>query len=167
MPLNPNQIEFRLSGGPTNSNALASIGGEKSSTAISGNAAVVFDKVASVESTAGDQEYRILYVHNAHPTLTLENAVAWLSANTASASTTIAIGAGASAINGTEPALANESAAPPGVTFSAAATLGAAVALGNIPPGQSKAIALRRTVTAGAGASNDAAEIRIEGGYTE
>ena len=74
-------IIYRLSGGAANSDPAASLGGAKSSTAwVSG----IFDDVSSAEASAGDIEYRCLYVKNAHATLTLYSATVWISTNTPS-----------------------------------------------------------------------------------
>jgi hypothetical protein len=103
-----------------------------------------------------------MYVHNAHATLAMQNAVIWVLTNTPSASTTIDIGLGTAAINATEQTIANESTAPAGVTFSAPSTFGTALAIGNIPAGQHKAVWLRRTITAAAPAvSGDSVNWRV------
>lgn len=81
------------------------------------------------------------------------NAVVFVSANTPLAGSTIDIGVGTAAINGTEQTVANESTAPVGVSFSAPASAAAGLALGTIPLGQHIAIWLRRTITAGSGSS--------------
>jgi hypothetical protein len=88
-----------------------------------------------------------VYIHNNY-TSEMLNSVVWISANTASATTTLAIGLGTSAVNGTEQTVANESTAPVGVTFSEPASQGAGIALGTIPAGQHRAIWLRRTINA-------------------
>lgn len=110
----------------------------------------LWDVVSSQESNDGDTEYRCIYVVNNHGSLTLQNAKVWISSNTSSSSTEIQIGLGVSAINGTETAVGNEGTAPGGVTFSLAASEGAALSIGNIPAGQHKAIWIRRVVTAAA-----------------
>ncbi len=80
------------------------------------------------------------------------------------ATPTADIGLGSSAVNGTEQTIANEGTAPTSVTFSAPATKGAGLSIGNIPAGQHKAIWVRRTITAGAAANNlDNVVIRVEG----
>ena len=81
------------------------------------------------------------------------NAVVYVSANTPLAGTTIDIGVGTAAINGTEQTIANEATAPTSVTFSAPTTAGTGLSLGTIPAGQHIAIWIRRTVTAGSGSS--------------
>lgn len=157
-------IDFRLSGGASNSDVNASLGGAKSSVEIvDATVQNLFDNVSGAESEAGDTEYRCFYVHNSHATLSMQNAVAWIQTNTPSTSTTVDIGAGTAAINATEQTVANESTAPTGVTFVAAANEGAAISLGTIPAGQHKAIWIRRTVSASAAAyDNDGATIRIK-----
>ena len=161
MPIQSTDIVLRLSGGASNAVPAASLGGAKSSVAAGTN---IFDNVTGAEAAAGDVEYRCVYVHNAHATLPLDNAVAWLTANTPSASTDIALGLGSSALNATEQTVADEQTAPAGVTFSAAASKGAGIALGSIPAGQSRAIWYRRTVSAGAAAvASDTFNVRVEG----
>ena len=160
MAIQSTDIRFRLSGGASNAVPLASLGGVKSSVDAS---STLFDDVSSAEATAGDVEYRCVYVHNAHASLPLVGAVLWVPANTPSGSTTVDVGVGTSAMNGTEQAVANEGAAPSGVTFAAAASQAAGVALGDIPAGQSRAVWLRRTIDAGAGAANDTFTIRVTG----
>lgn len=161
MPIASTDIKFRLSGGAGNAAPAASLGGVKSSTDAVGS--TIFDAVSGAESSAGDVEYRCEYVHNAHPSLALENAVAFMQANTPSATTTVEIGIGTSAINGIEQTVADESTAPAGVTFVAAASKAAGIALGSIPAGQHRAIWLRRTVVAGTAAASDTFTVRAEG----
>lgn len=160
MPIVSTDIKYRLSGGSSNTDPTASLGGVKSTTDASTN---LLDTVSSAEAAAGDVEYRCEYIHNAHATLTLEAAKVWVQANTPSADTTIEIGLGTSAVNATEQTIANESTAPSGVTFVAAVNEAGAVALGDIPAGQHRAIWIKRTVTAAAAASNDTATLRVKG----
>ena len=161
MPISSTDIQYRLSGGASNAVHDASLGGAKSSNQVGAN---LFDTVIGDEAAAGDIEYRCVYAHNAHGSLTLENAVVWIDANTPSPDTTIAIGLGTAAINATEQTVANESTAPTSVTFSTPTNKGAGLAIGNLPAGQHKAIWLRRTITAGAAAVNsDTFSIRVAG----
>lgn len=160
MPIVSADIKYRLSGGGGNADPALSLGGAKSSTEAGSN---LLDAVSSAEALAGDVEYRCFYVHNAHATLTLENAVAWIEANTPSADTTLDIGLGTSAVNATEQTIADENTAPTGITFVAAVNEAGAVALGNIPAGQHRAVWVRRTVNAGAAASNDTATLTVKG----
>lgn len=159
MPIVSSDIKFRLSGGAANADQNASLGGAKSSTEAS---ASLFDNVDSSEAAAGDIEYRCFYVHNAHATLTMLNAKAWIQTNTPSGDTALAMGLGTSALNGTEQTVAGEGNAPAGVTFSAAADEAGSIALGDIAPGGHRAVWVRRTVTAAAAAFSDSATLRVK-----
>lgn len=164
MPITSTDIKFRLSGGASNTDPNAALGGAKSSTEIGTGLHNLFDLVGSAETTSGDTEYRCFYVHNAHATLSLDNAVVYIQSNTPSGDTSVEIAVGSSAVNGTEQTIANESTAPTGVTFSSAANLGAALALGNIPAGQHRAVWVKRIVNAGAAAYNDdQVTLRVQG----
>lgn len=157
MPVIDTDIQLRLSGGAANSNANASLGGAKSSTQAP---AGLFDTVDSTESTAGDTEYRCVYVHNNSGTNSLDNPVMWIVSETPNY---IDIGVGTSAVNGTEQTVANENTAPSGVTFSSPTSKGTGLALGSIPAGQHKAVWIRRTVPAAAGAAAGSFSVRVEG----
>lgn len=116
----------------------------------------LWDVVSSAESSAGDTEYRCIYVKNTNTnSLTLQNAKVWIQTQTPSADTSVEIGLGTSAVNGTEQTVTNESTAPSGVTFGTAAGEGNALSIGNIPAGQHKAIWIKRIVGAAATAAND------------
>jgi hypothetical protein len=161
MPIVSTDIHYRLSGGAANTVHDASLGGAKSSTQVGAN---IFDTVTGDEAAAGDVEYRCIYIHNNHGSLTLENAVVWIDANTPSPDTVVAIGLGTAAINGTEQTVANESTAPTSVTFSTPANKAGGLAIGNLPAGQHKSLWIRRTVSAAAAAVNsDTFSIRTAG----
>jgi hypothetical protein len=151
MPITSGEIEYRLSGGAANSDVNASLGGAKSSVAVTDNTDNnLFDDVTGAEHTAGDVEYRCIYVHNADGALTLTSAVVWIQSDTSGADSDLSIAVGTAAVNGTEQTVANESTAPSGVSWSDAATSRATgLALGNLPPGEHKAVWIRRTISAG------------------
>jgi hypothetical protein len=158
MPIISTEINYRLSGGGANASAAASLGGAKSSTAVP---TALFDDVSSDESAAGDTGYRCIYVHNVNATLSLQNAVLWITNNTTG--NRISVGAGTSAINATEQTVADENTAPAGVTFSQPTSKGSGIALGTIPAGQHKAVWVRRAIAAASAASNDTYTLRVEG----
>lgn len=167
MPLITGDFVTRLSGGAGNASGNASLGGAKSANAASASIDALFDQVASAEAAAGRVEYRCIYLHNSNATSTMLSAVVWVAGNTPSAGTTLDIGVGTAAVNGTEQTVADETTAPVGVAFSAPSTQGAGLALGDIPAGQHRAIWLRRTVTAGAGAiANDTWSLGYGADYT-
>ncbi len=87
-------------------------------------------------------------------TLTMQAAKIWISSNTPSTDTSVEIALGSSAVNGTETSVANENTAPSGPTFSAPASEGAALSIGDIPAGQHKAVWIKRIVNTGAAAYN-------------
>jgi hypothetical protein len=151
VPIAASDIKYRLSGGAGNADPNASLGGAKSSTEITDNVDNnLFDDVSGAEHAAGDIEYRCYYIHNGHGSLTLTGALAWIQSDTSGAESDISIGVGSAAVNGTEQTIANESTAPADVTFSdAAVSRATGLALGDLPPGQHKAVWVRRTITAG------------------
>lgn len=151
MPIASSDIKYRLSGGGSNSDPNAALGGAKSSTEVVDNTDNnLFDDVSGAEHTAGRVEYRCIYVHNAHGSLTLTSAVVWIQSDTSGADSDISIAVGTAAVNGTEQTIASETAAPSGVSWSDAATSRATgLALGDLPAGQHKAVWIRRTITAG------------------
>lgn len=151
MPIASSDIQYRLSGGASNTDPNASLGGAKSSTQVTDNTDNnLFDDVTGAEHTAGDIEYRAIYVHNAHGSLTLTSAVVWINSDTTGADSDLSIAVGTAAVNGTEQTVANESTAPSGVTWSdAAVSRATGLSLGDLPTGQHKAVWLRRTITAG------------------
>lgn len=161
MAIASGDIVFRHSGGSANSDPLLSLGGAKSSFSA---AATIFDKVDGDESDVGDVEFRCIYVRNNHGSLTLRNAVAWVSSDTPQEKTRIELGLGSSLLNEVEQTVATEGSAPAGVAFLPAATKSGGIALGNIPPGQTRAVWLRRTVLAAtAAAADDPFTIIVEG----
>lgn len=151
MSIASSDIKYRLSGGAANANVDASLGGAKSSVEVVDNTDNnLFDDVSGDEHTAGDVEYRCIYIHNGHGSLTLTGAKAWISSDTSGADSDLSIAVGTAAVNATEQTVADESTAPTGVSWSdAAVSRATGLSLGDIPFGQHKAIWLRRTITAG------------------
>lgn len=166
MPILSTDIQTRLSGGAANANVNASLGGAKSSVAVVNNTLHnLFDVVAAAESAAGDTEYRCIYIHNAHATLTFLSPKLWIQSNTPSADTDAAIAVAAAGLNGTAELLGNESTAPTGgEVFTAPSSEGTAIALPDIPAGQHIGIYIRRTVNVGSAAyNNDGMTLRVKG----
>ena len=165
MAITAGDIDFHLSGGAGNADPDAALGGVISATQLT-DASLhnLFDIVSSAEASAGDTEYRCIYVKNAHGSLALENAVVWIQTQTPSADTSVEIALAGEGVNGTAETVANESTAPVGETFSAPGDVGSALAIGNIPAGQHQAIWIKRIVGAAATAYNsDSVVIRVQG----
>lgn len=170
MPIISTDILLRLSGGASNTSPILALGGAMSTVSggivTPGAANNVWDDVNAAEAAAGDIEYRCLYVHNNHGSLTLQTSVLWIDSLTSSSDTEFDIGLDPAAIGSTATCTsANENTAPTGgtVTFSRPTTKGAGLAIGDIPAGSKKAFWIKRTVTAGAAAANDTGSVRVEG----
>lgn len=130
----------------------------------------LFDDVSGDENAANDVEYRCIFVHNAHASLTWTDVVAWLSAEVAGgAAMAIAIDdlpdSAIAASDAQADLVANESTAPgAGVgAFSAPVTKGTGLALGDIAAGYCRAIWVKRTAANTVAVDNDGATIRCEG----
>lgn len=153
-------IVYRLSGGGSNTDPLLSIGGTKSSTAVGSD---IFDDVLSAEAAAGDTEYRCIYVHNGHGSLTYTDAKVWIQTNTPSGDTSVEIALGNAAMNATETAVADEDTAPSGPSFSSPSSYAGGIALGDIPAGQHRAIWVKRIVNSAAAVYADSFTLRVQG----
>jgi hypothetical protein len=177
MPIASSDILFKLSiktGTAGNQSAQpdpnASLGKYISTTQLTDNTLNnLFDNISGDENAASTVDYRCIFVHNAHASLTLQGTKVWLSAEVAGgANTAIAIdNAAASAIGGSTAqadSIATETTAPTTVgTFSSPTTKGAGLTLGDIGPGQCRAIWVKRTATNSSALNNDGVTIRSEG----
>jgi hypothetical protein len=128
----------------------------------------LFDLITGDENAASDVEYRCIFVHNNHGTLTWENVVVWLSAEVAggavaaiSVDTTAASAVGSASAQAKE--VVDESTAPATQTFTAPTTKGTGLSIGNLTAGQVRAIWIRRTAANTSALNNDGVTIRCEG----
>jgi hypothetical protein len=131
--------------------AAGSLGKYITTTQVPAGANGIFDDISAAENAASTVDYRCIFVHNAHASITAFNVAVFLSAEVAGgASIALAVDsiaasalASASAQSAT---IANETTAPSGVgAFSSPTTAGAGLSLGNLTPGQVKAFWVRRT----------------------
>lgn len=161
-------LVFRLTGGASNSDPNASLGGVMSSNAISGTALNnLFDNVTPAEASAGATEYRMIDVYNSGDAAA-ESVELYCSSNTTSTSSTLHLGYDATANShaaGTSlETLANETTAPasPVITF-ADRTSGSKLALPNIAASQAVRVCVKRIITAGAtNTANDTATLAVD-----
>ena len=158
-------IKYYLSGGATgagNTNPDVSLGGVITSTLAGTN---IFDNVTSTEATAGDVEYRCIFVKNTNATSdTLYSAKVWVVTNTPSGDTEVKIALAGEGASATTEIVANEGAAPVGESFAVCATEGAGLSLGNLVAGAYYGVWIQRTVTLGASAyANDGFTLRVKG----
>lgn len=159
-------LEFYLTGGASNSDPDVSLGGAVSSTAITDSTDNnLFDDVSGSEASAGDTEYRCFAVQNDHGSDTLENSKLWFTSNTTSGDDTLDIALAAAGLNSNPETLSDESTAPSGgETFSAPASKGAGLSVGDVPFGQFYGIFIRRIVSAAASAVDaNSAALKWEG----
>ncbi len=122
------------------------------------------------ENAASDVEYRCIFVHNAHATLTWQSVVVWIASEiSGGANYAIAIDDLAASPIGQASAqadvIADESTAPgTGVgAFGSPTTKGTGLSLGNIAAGSCRAIWLKRTAAASAALNDDGATLQVEG----
>ena len=115
----------------------------------------LFDQVSGTESSAGDTEYRCVYVLNNHGSLTSQNTHVYISSQTSSGDTSLDIALAGEGLNATMETIGNENTAPSGETFSNPSTYAGGLDMGNIPNGQRYGLWVRRTVNAAAAAMND------------
>ena len=152
-------VDTFLSGGASNSDPNASLGGIRSTTTEL-NPVVseenLFANVDGDEASAGSVKFRGLYYENGHASLTLEATTIWISTTTPSTDTVIAMALADEGLNATmEGPLANEDTVPATVSFTSPATKAGGLVMGNVPTLQHFGFWIRRTVTAAASAFND------------
>lgn len=143
-------LKCLLSGGASNSDPNASLGGIISSTEVVDNTLHnLFDEVTGDEHTAGETNYRCIYFKN-NSAETAYNAKLWIESNSTGAESSITIGLDLAGLDGTADTIANEDTAPsPAVTFSTADGQSNALQLGDVPAGQVYGIWIKRVIIAG------------------
>lgn len=156
-------------GNTTASAQATSLGDQISTTQITDNVLNnVFDDVSGDDNAGSVVDYRCVFVHNNHGSLTYQGVKLWMASEVAGG-TSFSIGvdpaaASALASGATQAAtIANELSAPAGVTFTAPTTKGAGVTIGDLAPGQVRAFWIRRTAANTAALNNDGATFRVEG----
>lgn len=159
MTILESEIHIRLSGGSvgaSNTDPDQSLGDVITTTDLVDNTAEnLFDHTSGAESTAGDVEYRCLYVFMDNDTLTYQGAKLWIDSETNHANANIKIALDLAGLDATADLVANENTAPsPALTFVEANGEGNALSLGNMPPNNKYAFWVERTITAGCLAKN-------------
>lgn len=172
MPIVSTDIQFRLStksgsaGDTTTSTPSASLGKYVSTTQMATGANNLFDNISGSENIAQATDYRCVFVLNNHATLTLEASNIYVTNVAGGADVTIGIDPAAASAKGSATAqatsIASESAAPSGVTFSAPAQ-GSELVLGDIGPGQVRAVWVKRTATNSAAINADGITLHVSG----
>lgn len=175
MPISASDIKVKHSvktgaaGNSTAGTPSGSLGKYISTTELTDNSLHnLFDVISGDENAASDVEYRCIFIHNSHATISFDNVVIYMLSETASgASAALGIDPTAASAIGSAGAqaveIANEGVAPAGVVFTVSDEVGEALSLGTIPAGQCKALWIRRTAANTAGMSSDGVVLRIQG----
>lgn len=147
-----------------------SLGKYASTTAWAGGSANdLFDDITGAENAASTVDYRALAILNNNTANPLQNAVVYISAETAGgASIALAVDNIATSAKASASAqlaeIATETTAPSGVSaFSSPTTAGTGLALGSIPVANVKGVWVRRTAANTAALSNDGVTIAVTG----
>lgn len=175
MPIVAADVQYKLSttagaaGNSTASTPNASLGKYVSTTVWAAGSNTLFDNVTGDENAASTVDYRCFFVHNAHASLTLETAVVYVSAEVAGgANVAIAVDNVAASAVGSASAQATQigselSAPTPVGAFSTPTTKATGLALGNIGPGQVRAVWVRRSATNSAPVNADGFTLTVAG----
>lgn len=153
-------IKYYYTGTGTSSNPGGSLGGASTSYVVATTIEKLFGVVTPEEALAGSVKYRAIDVKNDNGSDTLYSAYLWISTETTSPNTTVAI---AYDSVGTQ-SIANETTAPTGVTFSTPLSKATGVLLGDMTPTDRRRIWLKRTVTAGVAKTTDSGSLTVGGG---
>jgi hypothetical protein len=151
-------------------NPNASLGKYASTTAWAGGVANdLFDDISGAENAASTVDYRAIAVLNNNAANTFQNPVVYISAETAGgASIALATDNIAASAKGSASAqlaqIASETTAPTGVSaFSSPTTVGAGLALGDIPVANVKGFWVKRTAANSSALSSDGVTITVSG----
>ena len=165
MTIASSALLFCLSGGAANSDVNASLGGTRSTETISdGTLNNLFDDVSAAEASAGDSEYRGIFLQMSDADETLSSARVWISASTTAAGdelyiTTDSIGLRTGA-NHTMSSISDENTAPTAIGTWTTGTL----SLGDMTPTSSYPLWIHRSVSVGASSyANNSATIAWDG----
>ncbi|MDD5006663.1 MAG: hypothetical protein PHS33_09220 [Candidatus Omnitrophica bacterium] len=162
-------LKIYLSGGTSNSDPDASLGGDISTTELVDNTLHnLFAKVGAAEALAGSVKYRGIYIKNTHGTLAYEDAIAYISTQTTSTDTSAKISVADEGQDASMQAIVDEDTAPSGEVFSTADGTANGLALGNLAAGSYIGLWIERTVDASATAfGSDTLTIGIRGETTD
>jgi hypothetical protein len=131
----------------------------------------LFDDVSGDENASMSVDYRCIFIANMHPSITWLGVVAWLPSEVAGGAD-VAIGIDPTAASPVGQAgdqaltIPNETTAPAGVAFSSPGTKAGGLSLGDIGPGQCRAIWFRRTATNSGAMNDDGVSFTVEGDTT-
>ena len=147
---------FYLSGGVSNPNPNASLGGVKSSIPVVNSIVEnVLDNVTKKEITVNKTEYRLFYIHNSHGSIPVRGGVIYITSYPISTEVTIGLdpaGAGNGSTTGVAQTISTEDTAPIGVDFEDAGEFKCKVPIPLLRAGESVGIWVKR-ISSGSGGS--------------
>lgn len=152
-------IKFYLSGGASNTDPTAALGGAISSSQCGSN---LLDDITTGEASTGDTEYRAFFVKNTNATDTAYAVKIWIASNTDATSTDMKIAMADEGVANTIETVVDEGTAPVGPVFDYAEDLANALTIGDLAPGEAFGIWIERTVAVTTTAfPNDSATLRV------
>lgn len=176
MAIVSSDIKFKLStksgtagNSLSQSNPNNSLGKYMSTSDMSASLNGLFDNISGADNLNSTVDYRCIFVHNSHATLTLYAAKVYVSSSVSGgAAAALAVDSiTAKVITSTAAmasSIASETVAPTGVgAFSAPTTGATGLDLGDIPPGYARAIWVRRSAADTAALSNDGFTLAVTG----
>ena len=131
----------------------------------------LFDPVTAQENIDLTVDYRCVFIHNTHATLTFIDCKVWIQSEVAGGAD-IAIGVDPAAASAEDAVvaqaavIATEEDVPAGVAFTSPVDDTTAVAVGDIGPGECRALWIRRTPNNTPAVANDGGVLRIRGETT-
>ena len=165
-------IDLVLSGGVSNTDPAASLGGAKSTQAgavVADDVAnEVFHDIASDDASAGITLYSGLYYENTNVSDDYLDPVIYFSSQTSSGDTSAEMAIADEDVDTTIETIANEETAPSGPSFSAPGSVGAGLAIGATGDGDLAATEyrgwwLKYIVSSSASAATDTMTVAIQG----
>lgn len=144
-------LEIRLTGGPSNADPDASLGGAMSSDTMEASGVNnLFDNVIPEEAVNGDEEYRAIDIYNSGDA-TAEVVSVYISSETSSSNTFLDFYNDGTTHDGSDQGdtIADEGTEPTGATWSHNLS-GNKLSLPDIPVSNATRLWIRRTVVAGA-----------------
>ena len=167
MPIVEADLNYRLSGGVSNTDPNAALGGSMSTV---GGGIVVTDTlnndmndINSTEAGAGITIYHGYFYENSNGSLTWTDPVFWIESQTSSGDTTVNIAIADEAKNTAIEVIANETTAPVGPVFTAPANKAAGIAIGSLDSTDFRGHWVEYIVNGGATTVLDQYTIKAEG----
>lgn len=148
-------------GDSTAGSASTCLGKYISTTTVTTSKNGLFDNISGAENAASTVDYRCVFVHNNHATLTAQSISVYLSAEVSGgAAIALAVDNLAASAKGGSSAqaaqIANEVTTPSSVgSFSSPTTDGSGISIGDLAPGQVRAVWVRRTASNSSAVTDD------------